>query len=75
MMGNQRKMKWIIRLVAVVEAIVVFDFTSIVVDIYTKKVLNLNLNLFGPMIYRVIALVLGIILIIYGIILYKKYRK
>lgn len=74
-MGNQRKMKWIIRLVAVVEAIVVFDFTSIVVDIYTKKVLNLNLNLFGPMIYRVIALVLGIILIIYGIILYKKYRK
>ena len=75
MMGNQRKMKWIIRLVAVVEAIVVFDFTSIVVDIYTKMVLNLNLNLFGPMIYRIIALVLGIILIIYGIILYKKYRK
>lgn len=53
----------------------VFDFASIVADIYSKKVLDTDLNLFGPMIFRIIGLVLGIILTVYGVILYKRYKK
>ncbi|RHU07480.1 MULTISPECIES: hypothetical protein [Erysipelotrichaceae] len=62
-------------LIITIEGIMVFDFASIVADIYFKKVLDIDLNLFGPMIFRIIGLVLGMILTVYGVILYKRYKK
>ena len=62
-------------LIITIEGIMVFDFASIVADIYSKKVLDTDLNLFGPMIFRIIGLVLGMILTVYGVILYKRYNK
>ena len=62
-------------LIITIEGIMVYDFASIVADIYFKKVLDIDLNLFGPMIFRIIGLVLGMILTVYGVILYKRYKK
>lgn len=58
-----------------IESILVFDMISIITEIYMSNAMDMDIQLFGPLLYRGLGLVLGIILLVYGMFLYKKYKQ
>lgn len=58
-----------------IESILVFDVISIITEIYMSNAKDMDIRLFGPLLYRGLGLVLGIILLVYGMFLYKKYKQ
>lgn len=58
-----------------IESILVFDMISIITEIYMSNAMDMDIQLFGSLIFRGLGLVLGIILLVYGMFLYKKYKQ